>query len=102
MGKDGAGGSGGYGGSNENSRNVVSISPKDLEVRDKRIKQLEDSMRAQGLIVPQKPDETLAEDEWWAVFSDYRDVTTGVLSKIPPQSGSNMRSIFKVKRIQGS
>lgn len=46
-----------------------------------------------------KPDPTLAEDEWYVVFSDYRDLSRGVIQKTPWMGGSNMTSTFKVKRI---
>lgn len=64
-----------------------------------RIEQLEDSMRLQNLFIPSKPDPDLAEDEWYAIFVDHRNLLTGTLTKIPWADGSNMTSTFKVKRI---
>jgi hypothetical protein len=65
----------------------------------KRIKQLEDSMRIQGMFIPEKPDPSLAEDEWYAIFSDFQNTTTGTITKIPWEGGSNMTAVYKVKRV---
>ena len=51
-----------------------------------------------GTLTIPGPDQTLAYDEWWAIFSDYQDLSSGRLSKIPWGGGSNMTSTFKVKR----
>lgn len=64
----------------------------------KRVSQLEQSMRLQNLFVPPKPDPSLAEDEWYAIFSNHNDTTTGTLTKIPWGGGSNTTSVFIVKR----
>jgi hypothetical protein len=66
----------------------------------KRIKQLEDSMRAQSMFVPDKPDPSLAEDEWYAIFSDFQNTTSGTITKVPWRGGSNMTAVFVVKRIR--
>lgn len=71
----------------------------ELKKATERIKQLEDSFRHQKMFMPPEPDPTLAEDEWWAVFSDYRNTTTGTISKIPWKGGSNMTAVYKVKRV---
>jgi hypothetical protein len=71
----------------------------ETEALKKRIIQLEESMRIQNLFVPPKPDSSLAEDEWYAIFTNFNDTTTGTITKIPWGGGSNMTSVFKVKRI---
>ncbi len=73
----------------------------DKEVQDlkKRIKQLEESIQIQGMFLPPKPDPTLAEDEWYAIFPNFQDLTSGSITKIPWGGGSNSTSVFKVKRI---
>jgi hypothetical protein len=68
------------------------------KLRD-RVQQLEDSIKTQNLFLPPQPDPTLADDEWYAIFSDHRKLTTGTITKIPWQGGSNMTAVYKVKRI---
>lgn len=46
-----------------------------------------------------KPDPNLAPDEWYAIFTDFQDTTTGTITKVPWQGGSNMTAVYKVKRI---
>ena len=65
---------------------------------EQRIAQLEESFRLQNLVVPPEPDPNLAEDEWHAIFSNYKNLTIGTLTKTPWQGGSNMTSTFIVKR----
>ena len=65
-----------------------------------RVRQLEDSMRLQNMFVPEKPDPSLADDEWYAIFSDFQNTTTGTITKIPWRGGSNMTSVFVVKRVR--
>jgi hypothetical protein len=64
-----------------------------------RVKQLEDSFMKQRLALPPEPDPDLASDEWYAIFSDHRNLTQGVITKMPWQGGSNMCAVYKVKRI---
>lgn len=45
-------------------------------------------------------DPTLEEDEWHVIFNDYRDLSSGVITKMPFQGGSNMTSTFIVKRVR--
>lgn len=71
----------------------------ELKKAQARIKQLEEDYKLRNWAMPPEPDPSLAEDEWWAVFGDYRNLTVGSLSKVPWQGGSNMTSTFKVKRI---
>lgn len=72
----------------------------ETEELKKRVKQLEDSMRIQNMFVPEKPDPSLAPDEWYAIFSDFQNTTTGTITKIPWRGGSNMTSVFVVKRVR--
>lgn len=46
-----------------------------------------------------KPDPSLEEDEWHVIFHDYRDLTKGIITKVPWPGGSNMVSTFVVKKI---
>lgn len=64
-----------------------------------RIKELEDSIKSQSMFVPPKPDPTLAEDEWYAIFSNWQNLTEGTITKIPWKGGSNATSVFKVRRV---
>jgi hypothetical protein len=64
-----------------------------------RIKQLEHSISIQKLFLPPEPDPNLASDEWYAIFSDYRNTTEGIITKIPWGGGSNNTAVYKVKRI---
>ena len=72
----------------------------EAEALRQRVKQLEDSMRMQNMFVPDKPDPSLADDEWYAIFSDFQNTVTGTITKIPWRGGSNMTSVFVVKRIR--
>lgn len=45
-------------------------------------------------------DHYLEEDEWHVIFNDYRDLSNGVITKMPFQGGSNMTSTFIVKRVR--
>ena len=72
---------------------------EDSKALKERIRQLEESMRKQKMLIPPSPDPTLAEDEWYAIFPDYRTLIDGRITKIPWQGGSNMTSVFKVKKI---
>ena len=62
-----------------------------------RVRQLEASIKHQSLFLPPKPDTSLAEDEYWAIFTDYRDSNQGILTKIPWAGGSNRAAVYKVK-----
>lgn len=64
-----------------------------------RIRQLEEQARQKGWEELGKPDPSLAHDEWWATFSDWRSVETGLISKIPPMGMAGNASLFKVKRV---
>jgi len=72
---------------------------EDVKKLKERIEQLEDSFRQQKMFLPRQPDPTLAEDEWYAIFSDYKNTTIGTITKMPWQGGSNMTAVYKVKRI---
>ena len=71
----------------------------ELNKAQERIKQLEESMKQQNMLIPDRPDPTLAADEWYAVFSNYQDLTSGYLTKIHPRALLGSSSLFKVKRI---
>jgi hypothetical protein len=77
------------------------MSSEEQKLRD-RIAQLERDYELKGWLRPDEPDATLAEDEWYAVINDYRDKTSGYLTKIQPKAISNMSSVFKVKRVAGT
>lgn len=73
--------------------------PSETEDLKARVKQLEESMRIQSMMVPPGPDKNLKDDEWHVIFTDYRDLTTGVITKIRPQYASGMNALFKVKKM---
>lgn len=64
-----------------------------------RVKQLEEYINKQQWLLPPKPDPNLAEDEWYAIFSNWQDTTTGTITKIPWSGGANSTAVYKVKRI---
>ena len=71
----------------------------ELKKAQERIAQLEKSMRDQQLTIPDKPDPSLEKDEWYAIFSNYQDLTTGYITKIPPRALLGSSSMFVVKKI---
>lgn len=71
----------------------------EIQLLKARIEQLEKSLSRHGITIPREPDPTLATDEWYAIFSDYKDLTSGAITKIPWSGGSNATSTFKVKRV---
>lgn len=74
--------------------------PSEVEVLKERVKQLEESMKSQSMIVPAGPDKNLKDDEWHVIFSDYRNLETGIVTKIKPGYASGMNALFKVRKIQ--
>lgn len=92
MGKDLGGFYNGYG-------EEIDTRAKEISDLKLRIRQLEDSFKQQQLLVPPIPYPTLAEDEWYAIFSNYQNTVTGMITKIPWQGGSNATAVYKVKRI---
>lgn len=74
--------------------------PTEVEELKERVKQLEESMLSQSMIVPAGPDKNLKDDEWHVIFSDYRNLETGIVTKIKPGYASGMNALFKVRKIQ--
>ena len=77
----------------------MSEKSKEVKELEARILQLEESMRRQNMTLPDKPDPSLAEDEWYARFPNWQDTTQGIITKISPKLMSNASALYKVKRI---
>lgn len=85
----------------EEFKKTIANEKKDKELLEakQRIIQLEEDFKRKGWTAPELPDPSLAEDEWYAVFSNYQDKTSGYITKIMPRALLGSSSLFKVKKV---
>lgn len=85
----------------EEFKKTIALEQKNKELKEakQRIAQLEDTLRHNYHMEVPKPDPTLAEDEWYAIFSNYQDKTSGYITKIMPRELLGSSSLFKVKKV---